>query len=122
MSSTSNTSTFPFWFRETALSSTPVSVTTTGKKIIGWNLINSTDTDAYVKIYDAQSGGVIVGNTVPKKILLAPGYGTAFQNASFNNIQMEALTAITIVCVTGLADNSTTAPSSGIYVEIFYRD
>ena len=110
-------------YRNTALSNTPSTVKATAGGIYGWNFINHNTTPVYVKFYNTLS--VVLGSTTPIDMLLVPpgdGQIPGMFIVEPSLIPYETFaTAISIVCVTGLADNSTTAPSTPIYAKVRYK-
>ena len=110
-------------YRNTALSNTPSTVKAAAGGVYGWNFINPNTVPVYVKFYDTLS--VVLGSTTPIDSLLVPP-GDGVTPGMFvlepGLIPYETFsTAISIVCVTGLADNSTAAPSTPIYVKVRYK-
>lgn len=108
-------------YRNTALSSTDVQAqvaSAAGLYIRGFNIINPNSTDVYVKFYDALAADVTVGTTTPALTLFVPANGTIFEAYDRNKIVEFFSTACTLACVTGIADNSTTAPSTAIHISI----
>jgi hypothetical protein len=112
-------------YRNTALSSVKQQIKGSPGNIHGWNFINPNTTDVYVKIYDALVANVTVGTTVPVFTLCIPAAASAsicgifFQDVN-SQPQFICTTGITIAAVTGLADNSTTAPSTAIHCSVRY--
>ena len=101
-------------FRNTALSSTPVVVKATAGSVYGWNVTNLNASPVYLKVYD--SAAPTVGTTTPIKVYVAPANGVFF--LSLNGFpQVSCTTAITIAAVTGYLDNSTAAPTTGLFVQ-----
>lgn len=110
-------------YRNTALSNTPATVKGTAGGVFGWNFINHNTTPIYVKFYDTLS--VVLGSTTPIDSLLVPpgdGVTPGMYVLEPSLIPYETFaTAISIACVTGLADNSTAAPSTPIYAKVRYK-
>lgn len=110
-------------YRNTALSSTDVQAVacgTAGLNIRGFNIINPNTTDVYVKFYDALATNVTVGTTTPILTLFVPANGSVFEPFENNKVVAFFNTAITLACVTGLADSSTTAPTTAIHISFQY--
>lgn len=108
-------------YRNTALSSTDVEAlvaSAAGLYIRGFNIINPNTSDVYVKFYDATAANTTVGTTTPILTLFVPANGSVFEPYNKDNIVAFFSTAITLACVTGLADNNTTAPSTAIHISI----
>lgn len=106
--------------RTVAMSSSATLIAAGSLTIVGWNLINPNSANAYLKLYNAASAGaVIVGTTSPVKTLLIPGAGLFFLSNE-DKFQQNFSLGIVAAVVTGIADNNTTAPSTGCYVEILY--
>lgn len=111
-------------YRNTALSSTDVQVqvsNASGIAVRGFNFINPNSTDVYVKFYDALAANVTVGTTTPILTLMVPSNGSIFEAYDQNKTIAFFSTALTVACVTGLADNDTTAPSTAIHASIQYN-
>lgn len=112
-------------FRNTALSSTPVAVKTSSGLLMGWNFINVNTSTVYVKLYNSTVANTTVGTSTPAFTLAVPGGSASAPGVFFKDctlIPQEVFnTAITIACVTGLADNSTTAPTTAIHVSVRYK-
>ena len=106
--------------RNTALTNTASQIKTTAGQTRGWNLINPNTIAVYVKLYDALATNVVVGTTVVVRTLAVPAGGVFFLEAQPVS-QDDFLTAISIACVTGLADNNTTAPTIPIHAAVRYK-
>lgn len=111
----------PRIYRDTALTSTVVAITNQETELTGWNLINPNSTDVYVKFVDASSGTITAGTTAIAKTLLVPANSTVYLEHVKGSSQLYATTGLSCYCVTGLADSSTTAPSTAIHVGIYYK-
>lgn len=114
----------PRVYRDTALTNVPVGIASSGIthiQLTGWNIINPNTSDVYVKFYDASSGTVTVGSTTVVKTLLIPANSTVYQEHNKDNTQYSFIGGMSFACVTGLADSSTTAPTTAIYAEIFFN-
>jgi hypothetical protein len=111
--------------RNTALSNTPFTIKTSPGSVMGWNFINVNPVTVYVKFYNAVIANVTVGTTAPLlTIAIPPGVMTnaAFHFQESSSIPQEVFdTAISIACVTGLADNNNTAPSTAIHASVRYK-
>ena len=112
-------------YRNTALSSTKQEIKATAGDIYGWNFINPNTVDTYIKIYDAPAASVTVGTTTPILTMCIPAAvsstvaGVFYQDVGA--VPQEICTSgITIAAVTGLADNSTTAPTTPIHCSVRY--
>lgn len=112
-------------YRNTALSSTPSTVKGTAGSVMGWNFINLNTVPVYVKFYNLASGSVTVGTSAVALTILVPPSDGVTPGMFFlepNLVPVEVFsTAISIVCVIGLADNSTTAPTTPIHVSVRYK-
>ncbi len=115
-----NDGTAPSSFRTTALTNASQSVKASSGDLWGWNFINLNSVPVYVKFYNTASGSVTVGVTAIVKVLMVPANGSAVFQSDKQSLQ-NFTTAISISCVTGLADNNTTAPTTSIYAEINYK-
>ena len=107
-------------YRNTVLTNTASQIKATAGQTRGWNFINSNTVPVYVKFYNALAASVVVGTNAVVRTLAIPSGGAFFletQSVAQNNF----LTAISIACVTGLADNSTTAPTILIHAEVRYK-
>jgi hypothetical protein len=112
-------------YRNTALTNTAVAVKATGGSVMGWNFVNPNTTPVYVKFYNIVAASVTVGTSaVTLTILVPPGDGTTpgmfFLEPDLIPIEVFS-TAIAITCVTGLADNNNTAPSTAIHASVRYK-
>lgn len=112
-------------YRNTALTNTPLAVKTTSGFLMGWNFINVNTVTVYVKFYNTTVANTTVGTTTPLFTLAVPGGSASVPGVNFQEcglIPQEVFsTAITIACVTGLADNSNTAPTTAIHVSVRYK-
>ncbi len=106
-------------YRNTSLSGTKDEITASSARLFGWNLINPNASAVYVKLYNSAAAGVTVGVTTPTLTLMVPASGSVFLHVPFA-VQVFG-SGMTIVCVTGVADSNTTAPSSAIHVSVRYR-
>ncbi len=103
----------------TALSDTVVNVSADAAYLRGWNFINENVSAVYVKLFNADAGDVTLGADTPELIYKVPGGGEFYQEVT--SVRQHFFgTALSAVCVTGLADVSTTAPASGIYAQFSY--
>lgn len=114
------------WFRNTALSSTAVAIKTSSSNLYGYTLVNPNTVAVYVKFYNATVAGTTVGTTAPQAIIMVPpGDGTnpgvVYLSPDISSSFQFFQVAATVACVTGRADNSTAAPSTGIYIEVLYK-
>lgn len=110
----------PQVYRDLALTNTVVGVYGSMCELTGWNIINNNSSTVYVKFFEGTSGTITLGTTVPVKVLQIPANTTIYLEHNKTRPQYYFKTAPSIVCVTGLADTNTTAPSTAIYTEIFY--
>lgn len=112
-------------FRSTALTSADQTVRTTPGELMGYNFINVNLVPVYVKFYNDIIANVTVGTTVPVKVIMVPaGTATSPGSVFFHSDKQSLLNfsiAISLACVTGLADNSTAAPTTAIYSEINHK-
>lgn len=113
----------PKQFRQVSVTSTAVLVDAGKKSLMAWNLISPSTTSCYLKLCDAATAGdVTPGTTAVKKTLLIPGGpGTSF----LTNEQLDQLAftlGVVAYVTTGIADNDTTAPGTGCYVELYTQD
>ena len=111
-------------YRNTALSSTPDQVKSSATALRGWNIINVNAVPVYVKFYDNLAASVTVGTTTPFLTLEVPPQVSDTPGCVYMEpicVQDRATTALTIACVTGLADSNTVAPTTGIHVSLRYE-
>lgn len=112
-------------FRNTALSSTDVAIKASSSSLFGFTIINVNTTPVYVKFYNGTTANVIVGTTVPAAIVMVPaGNGTTpgcLILAPGTVSWLFSSMASSVAAVTGIADNSTAAPSTAIYMEAQYK-
>jgi hypothetical protein len=112
-------------YRNTALTNTAVAVKATGGSVRGWNFVNVNTSAVYVKLYNIAAGSVTVGTSPVTRTIAIPA-GSASNPAIFfleaqPTSQEDFSTAISMACVTGLADNSNTAPSTAIHASVRYK-
>lgn len=108
-------------FRQVAVTNTKVLVQAGNWAIVGWNLINTNSTNAYLKIFNAASAAdVTLGTTTPEDTLCIPAAGTSVLSNE-DKYQIGCSLGIVIACTTEMADSGTTAPSTGCYVQLFYN-
>jgi hypothetical protein len=110
----------PKVYLDTALTNTVVGATIAPCNLTGWNIINANTSDVYVKFFDVSSGTVTLGTTQPVKTLLVPSSSTIYLEHNKEISQYYFSTALSLVCVTGLAVSNTTAPTTAIYIETYY--
>lgn len=109
-------------FRQVTVTATKVLVAAGNFNLVGWNLINQDATAAYLKLYNAAAiGDVTLGTTTPVKTLFIPDSGTSLLSVDGESLQDGFSLGIVIAVVTGILDSSTTAPSTGAYVELKYQ-
>jgi hypothetical protein len=112
-------------YRNTALSSTDVAVKTSTANLFGFTITNVNTTPVYVKFYNGTTATVTVGTTVPVAVVMVPaGDGTtpgSVMLAPGSVSWLFANTGLVVAAVTGIADNSTAAPSTAIYIEVQYK-
>jgi hypothetical protein len=109
-------------FRNTALLTTPAVVSSIGCRLSSFTLINANTVPVYVKFYNAAAP--TVGTTTPLAVIPIPagdGVNPGIHIVPVNGFIRDFNTALAIAPVTGLADNSTAAPSTGIYCELIYE-
>ena len=107
-------------YRNTALTNTASQIKATAGQTRGWNLINLNAIAVYVKFYDALAASVVVGTTTVVRTLAIPSGGVFFLETQSVS-QDDFLTAISIACVTGIADNNATAPAIAIHAGVRYK-
>lgn len=107
-------------FRNTAITNTAVAVKGLPGNVWGWNLINSNVTPVYLKIYNVAAASVTVGVTVPIMTLMIPGSGSVYQGPASTAQLNGAGSALSIACVTTVADSGSTAPATALHVELKY--
>jgi hypothetical protein len=110
-------------YRNTALSATPQSIKSSAGSLMAWNAININTVPVYLKFYNTASP--TVGTTTPLLTILVPPSdgvtpGLFFQESCLIPVEVFN-TAISVACVTGLADNSTTAPTTPIHISVRYK-
>ena len=111
-------------YRNTVLTNAAVQVKASGGSVMGWNFINVNPVTVYVKFYNLATG-VTVGTSPILLTQAVPG-GSA-SNPGINFLEAGLIpqevfsTGISIACVTGLADNSTTAPTTPIHASVRYK-
>lgn len=112
-------------YRNTALTSTAIAIKAGSTNLYGFNLVNVNTVPVYVKFYNGTTGTVTVGTTAPVAIIEVPaGNGTTPGCSVLAPGTISYLfvnSGLVIASVTGLADNSTAAPSTAIYCEALYK-
>lgn len=112
-------------FRNTGLTNSPQAIKTTPGFIMGWNFINVNTVPVYVKFYNSTVANTTVATSTPLLTLFVPPGTTGVPGVFFQEaglVPQEVFsTAITIACVTGLADNNSTAPATPIHVSVRYK-
>jgi hypothetical protein len=112
-------------YRNTALTNTAVAVKAVPGSVMGWNFINSNTVPVYVKFYNTAAASVTVGTTAVVLTIAVPPASTSSPGIFFLEpglIPVEVFsTAIAMACVTGLADNNNTAPSTAIHASVRYK-
>lgn len=112
-------------FRSTALGATATAIKASGGNLYGVRIINVNTVPVYVKFYNVAAGSVTVGTTAVTHVeMVPPGDGTTpgllLLSPGSTSLKYFS-TAIAAAVVTGLADNSTAAPSTAVYAEIEYK-
>ena len=111
--------------RTQTLTSMAQTIKTSNGSVMGWNFINVNTSAVYVKFYNALIADVAVGNTTPVLTVAVPA-GSA-TNPGINMVTPDLVpfevfsSAISFACVTGLADNSNTAPATAIHASVRYK-
>lgn len=116
---TTGTTGAPSQFRSLTVNSTAQAVKASTGNVYGWNINNEHVATIYVKIYNIAAASVNPASDVPVRTIKVPAGGVAGVE---NNgaIQNNCSTAISVRCVTGSADNDTTAPATLPIIEILY--
>lgn len=110
--------TAPSRFRRVALSNAYQIVKEGAGNLFGWNLINPNTSEVYVKFFN--SAAPTVGSTTPLLVLLVPPGPGSSVTAQGAHPFLSFDTALTVACVTGLADSSNAAPAAGIHAEVAF--
>lgn len=106
-------------YRNPALTNTAVQVKASGGSVMGWNFINPNSVDVYVNFFNLASN-VTVGTSPVLFKQFVPARGVNFLEVGL--IPQEVFSVgISIACVTGLADNSNTAPVTPIHASVRYK-
>jgi hypothetical protein len=112
-------------YRNTALTNTAVAVKAGAGSVMGWNFINANTVPVYVKFYNIAAASVTVGTSAVVLTIMVPAAGSVNPGMFFLEpglIPVEVFsTAISMACVTGLADNSNAAPNTAIHVSVRYK-
>ena len=113
------------FFKSIDLDESEEQVKGTAATFYGGVVINLKATPLYLKLYDAASGDVTVGTTVPDLTFPIPSQGDT--NGAGFVIPVPACgiqfgTALTVACTTGIADNDSGAPGANeCAVSLFYE-
>jgi hypothetical protein len=111
--------------RTQALTNTAQTIKSSGGSVMAWNFININSVAVYIKFYNALIADVTVGTTTPMLTVAVPA-GSA-TNPGINMLSPGLIpfevfsSAISFACVTGLADNSNTAPATAIHASVRYK-
>lgn len=120
-SQSSGTTDAPAIYRDSVVTNVAVSGCNTACELTGWNIINTNTTDVYLKFSDVASGTTTIGTTAVVKTLLVPASTTIYMEHVSGTAQQYFNISMTCYCVTGFADSNSTAPTTGLYVELFYK-
>lgn len=108
-------------FTDSAMGSTADGVKSSSTVVYSISVDNSSNggAAAYVKLYNATSGSVTVGTTVPDEVILVPPGAIVVQSYFTGaNPGKSFGTALSACCVTTGGTAGTTAPSSSVTVSI----
>ena len=111
----------PKVYRNTALNSTAVQVSSTPVVLNGINIINtngSSSNNAFVKFYNVASA--TVGTTAISRTIFCPHNSSVFISASeFGEMYFD--TAMCVAVTTAISDSDTSAIATAIHIEIGYK-
>lgn len=106
-------------YKNIDLGATKQEIKATQGNIYGWHLYNAAATTRFFKFVYQPAANVTVGTTVPSLPIPIPA-GAAANVAFPDGINFR--NGLTVYCVTGVADNNTTAPSTNdCQIELFYK-
>lgn len=104
-------------FRSLSVGATAVEVSASPRKVHRLNLINRHSATVYVKLYDKAAASVDAASDVPAHVfVLAASPGTQVLLTPESLFPFS--TAVSVRCVTGAADNDTTAPATLPMIEV----
>jgi hypothetical protein len=107
-------------YRNLDLDEADAAVSSTSATLYGWHLFNSAGSTRFFKFYNSTVANTNVGTSTP--VLTIPIPAGAAANVYFPQ-GIRFSTAITVACVTGVADSSTGAPAANECVaNIFYKN
>ena len=107
-------------FRNVSILASDLDISTTPATLYGWHLFNGASATRFFKFYNSTAANTTVGTTTP--FLTIPIPAGAAANVYFPQ-GIRFSTAISAVCVTGVADNSTGAPGANECVaNVFYKN
>lgn len=109
----------PSTARFTNLTNTAQSIKASSGNFYGLNVINTTASIAYIKLYNTASGSVTVGTTAVVNTYQIPASGSLLIEPNSMPLQFFS-TAISVACTTGSADSDTTAPASNLIAVFKY--
>ena len=110
--------TAPNIWRSTTQDEAAASVLAGRSHLYGYSFVNDNAYAVYVKLYDALVGNVVVGTTIPKRVIPVPPYGymlsesRGYPTTRFDNGLAVAITKLR-------ADSDATAIDTGVFVELF---
>lgn len=105
-------------YRNLDCDETGVNIKGSAGQVYGWYIFNAAAATRYVKLYNASSAPTVGSDTPVMTFGVPAGAGA---NVEFNN-GIAFGTGIGIGCVTGVADNNTTAPTANdVVVNVFYK-
>ena len=96
------------------LTNTSFAIKGSAGRVYGLNIINPNATPVYVKLFNIATA--VVGTTTPVKVYYVPANESLLNAVDGWGINFA--TAISAACVTGLADNNSTAPASPVHLEV----
>jgi len=96
-----------------------IAIKASAGNMYGYSFDNPNGYDVFVKWYNTAHGSVTVGTTSVVRTTRVPAVGSVFVEA--NKPQQNFTTAIAIACTKLIADGDTTAITTDIYAEVYYK-
>jgi hypothetical protein len=112
----------PNKYRDQNLTNIAVTAYTGTSEMVGWKIYNSNNADAFVHFCDTNSSGTtIVGTTAVVFTLYVPANSQIVEATPLLRSHHYFANGITLYATTAYADTDTTAPTTGLQIQIYYK-